>query len=633
MTNVDIIVFTISCVTTVVAVSYISPAHTLIPHPSQSFLNSPLLKANTIKEHGMVLEIMEEHGFNKCRQSTEVCKNLEVVDMSVPMKFTYRWFPIMSMVAAVACPWLLFSMDCVFATLVYLTLYGLYSGWTLGLHVSIFGYVGMKKIAHYDNADFQELYRAERKVTKGELTPAWEDVVHFVILPNYKEDLEVLRLAIRSIAGSQIALAQICLVLAMEEREEGAREKADILTREFEGSFRRCLATYHPPNLPGEVPGKSANTRWAACRVLEEFLPSLGLCTTNCVLTVADADSEFHQEYFAALTYHFVFAGSPDGETPVRFLTIWQPPILHFKNYHQQPALTRISSFITSVHELGNAASPRAVRVPYSSYSISATLAKAVGGWDPDWISEDWHMALKCFFATSGRIRIFPIFLPVLNYAPQDDSWWKTTVARWVQAKRHALGFAELVYFNEQFSRIFHSFQTQQEKVMFSYKAFFLWVKLLMIHLVMGTVAILGPMNGFLMVWILKHESPRDLNINSWTFLINCVCQSCNLMATSTVVLVGVEIYFCVRNRIDDSDDPNLSIRWRWKPLHFTMVLLESLAIFPVMISLGGLAEWIAAFKTVKTHMFHYEVAKKPTLAVQDSGMNQNGGSKAEASP
>jgi len=633
MTNVDIIIFTISCLTTVAAVTFISPAHTLIPHPSQSFLNSPLLKTTPMERHRMVLEIMEEHGLKKC-QSTAACKDLEVFDMSVPFKGTYRWFPIVTLIAIVACPWLLYSLDCVFSALVYLTIYGLYNGWNLGLHCAIYAYVGTKKIAHYDNADFQELYEAEQKVTKAEpLTPKWEDVVHFVILPNYKEDLEILRLAIRSIARSNIALTQICLLLAMEEREEGSRGKADILRREFESSFRCCLATYHPPDLPGDVPGKSANTRWAACRVMEEFLPSLGLRITDCVLTVADADSEFHHEYFAALTYHFIVAGAPAGETPIRFLTIWQPPIVHFKNYYTQPILVRWASFLPTCHELGNLSSPRAVRLVYSSYSISAALAKAVHGWDPDWISEDWHMFLKCFFATGGQARIFPIFLPLLNYAPEDDSCSKTLVARWVQAKRHALGFAELVYFNEQFPRILHSLQSWQDRVMFSYKAFFLWVKMLMIHVTMGTLCLVGPLNGLLIVWFLHHGRPQDLNINSWTFLINCVSQAGTLVSTTCTLLVSVEVYYSIRHRVDGFDDPNLSIRWRWKPLHLTLILLESPWLFPVMLCFASLAEWLAAIKCARTHKFHYEVAVKPTLVAADSGTNDNVGIKDEATP
>ena len=85
-------------------------------------------------------------------------------------------------------------------------------------------------------------------------------------------------------------------------------------------------------------------------------------------------------------------------------------------------------------------------RAPASRSPISC-LAKKVGGWDPDWISEDWHMFLKCFLNTGGRVSVVPILLPVINYTPEDASWWGTIWARWTQAKRHALGIAEMVYY------------------------------------------------------------------------------------------------------------------------------------------------------------------------------------------
>lgn len=343
----------------------------------------------------------------------------------------------------------------------------------MGAHIALFAYVGCKKMAHFENADFQALHKAELREQRSQGIsypgrPQWEDVVHFVGLPNYEEQVEVLRLAAQSIANSGIAKTHICLVLAMEAREEGAEAKAKKLMAEFKDKFRAVYATYHPPKLPGEVPGKSANTKWAAEKVINEFIPQMGLDRKNCILTVGDADSEFHSEYFAGLSYYFVNAGGAEGETPDRYLTIWQPPILHFKNYISQPAVVRLASFITSEHELANLADPNASRVPYSTYSISAVLAKGVNGWDPDFISEDWHMALKCFFATGGRLKVTPIFLAILNYAPEGESWFETISARWVQAKRHALGFSEMVYIADHLPRIVRSIKDSRQRTVSS---------------------------------------------------------------------------------------------------------------------------------------------------------------------
>ena len=158
------------------------------------------------------------------------------------------------------------------------------------------------------------------------------------------------------------------------------------------------------------------------------------------IITVADADSDFHSVYFEGLTYKV--CTTPDKA--LREVTVWQSPIMHYKNYHSQPAVVKLCSLFVTQHELANLSDDSATPLPYSTYSLTSNLAKRVGGWDPDWISEDWHMFLKCFLGTGGRARVSPIMLPVINYTPEDDTWWSTIWARWTQAKRHALGIAEL---------------------------------------------------------------------------------------------------------------------------------------------------------------------------------------------
>jgi hypothetical protein len=124
---------------------------------------------------------------------------------------------------------------------------------------------------------------------------AWEDVLHFVLLPNYKEDIDILREAIDSCAGSSLARDQMGLVLAMEAREPDVVRKADELIAEYRSKFKYVIATYHPPGLPNEMPGKASNTRWAAQR-LWAFMEQKEIDTDTVVLTISDADSEFQEK-------------------------------------------------------------------------------------------------------------------------------------------------------------------------------------------------------------------------------------------------------------------------------------------------------------------------------------------------
>merc|ERR1712096_311926 len=97
--------------------------------------------------------------------------------------------------------------------------------------------------------------------TEAELE--WEDVLHVVVVANYKEHLHTIREAVDSIAASPLAKTQICIVFAMEEREVGCDEKAETLLAEYRSVLKDMFATFHPDGLPGEVPSKASNMHWA----------------------------------------------------------------------------------------------------------------------------------------------------------------------------------------------------------------------------------------------------------------------------------------------------------------------------------------------------------------------------------
>eukprot|EP00931_Biecheleriopsis_adriatica_P013970 TRINITY_DN11554_c0_g2_i1.p1 TRINITY_DN11554_c0_g2~~TRINITY_DN11554_c0_g2_i1.p1 ORF type:complete len:779 (+),score=125.98 TRINITY_DN11554_c0_g2_i1:69-2405(+) len=581
--------------------------------------NSAKAVASTSRPHDVlalyhnVLKILDEQNFHKPQPKST--RELAVEDMQQPIKAassTWKLTPVLSLFAFIAVPVALSLVGLVRWAVFVLILYALYSGCRMGIHAVVFTLVGVNKLKHFDNVDFQAIYDAQRKIDqlgKGTQTQ-WQDVMHFVIFPNYKEDPEVLKLAVKSVAKSDLAFSQIVLVLAMEAREEGAQAKAAALCKEVGSQFRHCLVTYHPPDLPGEMPGKSSNTKWAAEQVFE-YCTQHKIDIANAVCTVGDADSEFHQEYFAALTYYFVNSGSEENETPARYLTIWQPPVLHYKNYVKQPAIVKLCSLIVGTHELSNLADPDATRVPYSTYSISAKLAKAVHGWDPDWISEDWHMCLKCFLATAGRLNVMPIFLPVLNYTPEGETVWETFVGRWTQEKRHALGFCEIVYFLDHFPRIFSTVQGIEAKMQFLWKGFRLWFKLLMVHVVMASLWALGPLNVMLMGWL----HPQDFNRSDPVFLLNFVCQSVCILSLNCLFMANTIIYEAVKKQVDGYDDPSLSIRWRSPLINSLAVVLESALCAPFVFMMAAAAEWIAAVKSAGGNRFDYEVALKPNLS------------------
>eukprot|EP00927_Polykrikos_kofoidii_P026679 TRINITY_DN23727_c0_g1_i1.p1 TRINITY_DN23727_c0_g1~~TRINITY_DN23727_c0_g1_i1.p1 ORF type:complete len:1014 (-),score=173.00 TRINITY_DN23727_c0_g1_i1:51-3053(-) len=584
---------------------------------------------DVIGQHHGVLAILEEHSV-RGSPPAGIGRGAEIIDLEYPttywstlLRSAWRLVPLFWCIVAPLIVAILYSGSWFFTTLFFLTLVMINNGWKYGLHIALFSYVAQTKMALFSQADFQALHEAEMAQTPNSQrivppTLRWEDIVHCVLVVNYKEDLSILRATMETIAASKIAVEQICLVLAMEQREPNVQEKANVLVAEFADAFRHVIVTYHPENLEGEVPGKSANTKWAADRLFQEELAARGLELSNVVITVADADSEFDPEYFAALTYYYLYAGVCSDGTPERFVTIWQPPILHYKNYLQQPPIVRLASLFTCQKELACLADPHATRIPYSTYSISATLAKAVGGWDPDWISEDWHMGLKCFLCTGGRFRVSPIFYAVVNTTPEGEGLFDTLWSRWTQAKRHALGFSELTFFHEHFPRVICRVPGAWNRFVFCFKAVFYYAEMVSTHATMATLVIVGPANGWVIMAIFQNR--QDIDTQTWTCLVNAFFQGVSSITFLLFIFTNALLFESVRLRLIGGTDPELCCIWRYRFAHFLYLVISCSPMVPFFFFLGCIAEWIAAFKAARTNKFLYEVASKPVVGKEMHG-------------
>src|SRR5215207_5556712 len=158
-----------------------------------------------------------------------------------------------------------------------------------------------------------------------------EQLRHLVLVPTYKESEEVLADTLTCLADQTVPGDRLSVVLAFEERDELAPERAARLQQRFEGLFGHLLVTFHP-DLPGEVKGKSSNLAWAAQRVEDELIASGLLDPQRLLVTVCDADSRLDRQYLAALGHDAL--AHPDG-----MLHIYQPAILFYANYRRLPPI------------------------------------------------------------------------------------------------------------------------------------------------------------------------------------------------------------------------------------------------------------------------------------------------------
>jgi cellulose synthase/poly-beta-1,6-N-acetylglucosamine synthase-like glycosyltransferase len=134
-------------------------------------------------------------------------------------------------------------------------------------NMCIFSAVGAWRMRRDSNKDWHAKF-----VKLKEEDPDTTDAAHFVILPNYNEEETMLKETLESLGRAPMAQSRVRVILAMEQREgPGVEEKASRLIAETSHLFAGISATFHPPGLRGEIPGKSSNTQWAFHKVLQEY--------------------------------------------------------------------------------------------------------------------------------------------------------------------------------------------------------------------------------------------------------------------------------------------------------------------------------------------------------------------------
>ncbi|KAI0896904.1 glycosyl transferase family group 2-domain-containing protein [Annulohypoxylon nitens] len=264
-------------------------------------------------------------------------------------------------------------------------------------------------------------------------------IVHAIVIPNYKEEVDSLRETLDVLASHPQARDSYDIYLAMEQREHNVELKAMKLVQEFVKKFRSIDFTLHPSDIPGESPGKGSNLAWAARKLSERY--SMG-CRKDVIITGIDADSHLSTNYFAHLTsMHLSY---PETAST----TLYAAPIIFDRNAHAVPAIVRVADILWAGAGLSGLYSGSTIAPPTSVYSVPLELVDRVGGWDCDSeaIGEDLHMYLKCFFALNGNLTVRTILSPVSQSNVKGDGGegmqglYNDMGARYKQALRHMWG-------------------------------------------------------------------------------------------------------------------------------------------------------------------------------------------------
>ena len=333
---------------------------------------------------------------------------------------------------------------------------------------AILAVIGYFKIKKADNVNWQNLFQEDFRSSWLK----YNQIQHVIVISSYKEPIEVIEMAISSLAAQQqIDLKKLHLVLGQEARagQENNQKTIDYFSKKYKGVFGDFIFTEHPINIPGETAGKHSNERFADQFFKKHFIDTGKYKIENLTLTSCDVDTIFNQKYFAALTYNF-------ASNPARYQRFWQSPIFWHNNINQVPSLIRITGILGNVIHIANIQEPDGLFFNYSCYSSSFKLIDQSGYWDPDMIPEDWHIFLQAFFATKGKAAVEPIFLPTVVDAPDGKNYFSALKNRYSQCVRHAWGAIDIPYAIEQ-SRLHQEipFFTRALRIFKLFQTHFIW--------------------------------------------------------------------------------------------------------------------------------------------------------------
>jgi len=315
--------------------------------------------------------------------------------------------------------------------IIFFDIYFFYKAALLGIN-AVRGYL---KIRSVTKVDWFSRLEAEKL--------PWRKIHHIILIPTYKEPLEILTRTLTFLAEQEFPSKQISICLATEDRDSEVEEKIQILKEAFGAQFENFWITSHSLN-PNEVAGKSSNLAFAAKEVLRE-IEKAGYDKDFITATSCDADVSMHPKYFALLTYQFLKNGSP-------FNKFWQAAILFYNNIWRVPIFVRVVHTVYSINGIAQLYSPNS-NFNYSTYSLSWRLLEKSGFWDVDVVPEDWHLFFKAFFATKGQVQLESVFLPLYADAVEGQTYWQSLTAQYFQNRRWAWGITDISFAISEFFR------------------------------------------------------------------------------------------------------------------------------------------------------------------------------------
>ncbi len=267
----------------------------------------------------------------------------------------------------------------------------------------------------------------------------YRDIRHLVILPCYKEPIEIIESTISALAKTKTNTKNILVVLALEER--AGQEMLDIAKQikdTWSSTFGSFICTTHPASIEGEMPGKGSNASYAIEEVRKKIIDPQNMKYENVLVSIFDVDTVVYPDYFNCLTWYFL-------ETPDRLKVSFQPVPIFNNNVWSAPALSRVVAMSSTFWEMIQQERPERMST-FSSHSVSFQALYEVDYWQSNVVSEDSRIFWNLFIANNGKFRVVPLSYPVSMDANVGRHLGETILQIYRQHRRWTYGVENFVY-------------------------------------------------------------------------------------------------------------------------------------------------------------------------------------------
>jgi len=266
----------------------------------------------------------------------------------------------------------------------------------------------------------------------------WKEIYHLIILPTYKEGVEIVKPTLQALEDSNYPKNNLIVVLAIEERAgDGAQKVAKVIKEEFGKKFFHFLITIHPENIVGEIAGKGSNVSWALNRAKEEIIDPFKIPYQNIVVSTFDIDTRVYPQYFACLTWHYLTAKKP-------LRSSYQPIPVYSNNIWQAPAFSRVIAVSGTFWQMMQQERPEQL-VTYSTHAMPFKIFEELN-YPSNVVSDDSRIFWKSYLHYDGNYQVIPLHYPVLMDTVMAKNLLRTIINQYKQQRRWAWGVENIPY-------------------------------------------------------------------------------------------------------------------------------------------------------------------------------------------